>query len=247
MNDIFNLKRFGLLFREQTSKNLKIFLMGSVLVFAVLFALDLISLIGTKSQTLKFDFRIGYYSVFIFPAAILLSSSWFSYLSKKAPETGNLMLPVSAFERILVSFIINIVIFSILYFIIVFSVELILFQDFKILKYVTDFTKYWTFYCTLFFFQSMFLIGSLIFKKAAIIKTGFSVFIIFVLMQLIHTFSMSIAFKDIPNLNYGEVFFGSDYRIVSPIIFEKVLLYLIYLGFPLIWIASYFKIKEKQV
>lgn len=247
MNNIFQLKRFGLLFREQTSKNLKIFLMGSVLVFAVLFALDLISLIGTKSQTLKFDFRIGYYSVFIFPAAILLSSSWFTFLSKKAPETGNLLLPVSAFERILVSFIINVIIFSIIYFGIVLSVELILFQDFTILHYLTHFSKYWSFYSALFFIQSLFLFGSLIFKKAAIIKTGFSLFIFYIFIQLIYTLLMNLVFKDIPNLKYGDVIFGGNYQIGNPAYINTIFNYLVYLGFPLIWIASYFKIKEKQV
>jgi hypothetical protein len=247
MSDIFNIKRFGLLFREQTSKNLKLFLMGAVLVFAVLMILDIIFIIAAGHYNVKFDIRLGFYSIFIFPAACLLSSSWFSYLSRRAPETGNLLLPVSAFERILTAFIINVIIFSIVYFLIVLSVEIILFQDFQILHYVTHFLEYYTFYSILFLFQSFFLIGSLIFKKAAIIKTGFSIFVMFIILQLINNLVISIVFRNIPNLNFGDVFFVHGNNIIAPPFFETISKWLIYLGLPLVWVASYFKLKEKQV
>ena len=52
---------------------------------------------------------------------------------------------------------------------------------------------------------------------------------------------------DIPNLKYGDVIFGGNYQIGNPAYINTIFNYLVYLGFPLIWIASYFKIKEKQV
>lgn len=247
MSEIFNLKRFCLLFKEQTSKNLKLFLMGAVLIFAVLLILDIISIIAVGHNQLKFDVRFGFYMFFIFPSAFLLSSNWFSYLGKRAPETGNLLLPVSAFERILVAFIINVIIFSLVYLLIVLSVEIILFQDFAILYYVTHFFKYYTFYSTLFLLQSLFLIGSLIFKKAAIIKTGFSIFVILIILQLINNLTISIVFRDIPNLNYGDIFFNHSSNLVPPVYYNTIMKSLLYIGFPLVWVASYFKLNEKQV
>lgn len=247
MNEVFNLKRFGLLFKEQTSKNLKLFLMGTVLVFAVLFALILISIIAMNDQHLKFDIRLGYYAFFLFPSALLLSSIWFSYLSKKAPEIGNLLLPVSAFERILVAFIINVIIFSLLYLLIVLSIELILFQDFTILQYVFHFFEYYTFYAALFLLQSIFLIGSLIFKKAATIKTGFSIFVILIILQLISTITLRLVFTKIPSSNFGDMFFNNSYHLIKPAYSGTMDNIIIYMGFPLIWVASYFKLKEKQV
>ncbi len=246
MNDVFNIKRFGLLFKEQTSKNLKLFLMGTVLVFAVLFALMLISIIALNNQHLNFDIRLGYYAFFLFPSALLLSSIWFSYLSKKSPEIGNLLLPVSAFERILVAFIINVIIFSLLYLLIVLSIELILFQDFTILHYVFHFFKYYTFYAVLFFLQSIFLIGSLIFKKASTIKTGFSLFIIIIILQLISTITLRLTFKVLTS-DFGDMFFTNNYQLIKPSYSGTIENILIYMGFPLIWVASYFKLKEKQV
>jgi len=247
MNDIFNLKRFGLLFREQTSKNLKLFLMGAVLIFAVLFILDLIFIIPSTTHQVKFQNRLGIYHIFIYISAFLLSSNWFTYLSKRSPETGNLLLPVSAFERILVAFLINVIIFSMSYLLIVLSVEIILFQDFTILQYLTHLNDYYLYYSVLFLFQSLFLIGSLIFKKTAIIKTGFSIFVILIILQLINNLTINIVFRDIPNLINNDVFFNQNSEFSSPGYFQIIQNYIIYLGFPLIWVASYFKLKEKQV
>lgn len=247
MSDIFNLKRFCLLFKEQTSKNLKLFLMGAVLIFAVLLILDIISIIAVGQNQLNFDVRFGFYLFFIFPSAFLLSSNWFSYLSKSAPETGNLLLPVSSFERILVAFIINVIVFYLVYLLLVLSVEIILFQDFTVVQYVTHFFKYYTFYSALFLFQSLFLIGSLIFKKAAIIKTGFSIFVIMIILQLINNLTISIVFRDIPNLNYGDIFFNHSSNLVPPVYYNTIMKSLLYIGFPLVWVASYFKLNEKQV
>ena len=247
MNDVFNLKRFTLLLKEQSSKNLKLFLMGTVLVFAVLFAINLIVLISSGFQIIKFDDRLGIYAVSIFPAAFLLSSTWFTYLSKRAPETGNLLLPVSAFERILVAFIINVIVFSLIYFLIVLSIEIILFQHFEILYYFTHFFKYHLFYSSLFLFQSFFLFGSLIFKKAATIKTGFAIFICFIILQLINNLVMSIVFRNVHNINYSMMFFNNEAFLITPLNIRLILLWIIYTGVPLMWVASYFKLKEKQV
>lgn len=247
MNEVFNFKRFGLLFKEQTSKNLKLFLMGAVLIFAVLFILDIIFIMSSYSHIVKFDIRLGFYHVFMYISAFLLSSNWFSYLSRRAPETGNLLLPVSAFERILVAFIINVIVFSLFYLLITLSVEIVLFQDFAIMYYVTHFFKYYTFYSTLFLLQSLFLIGSLIFKKAAIIKTGFSIFVILIIIQLINNLIISIVFRDIPSINYGNVFFNQENNLITPHYFKTITNGLIYIGLPLVWVASYFKLKEKQV
>lgn len=248
MNEIFNFKRFGLLFKEQTSKNLKIFLMGSVLVFAVLFILNIILLTTSKNHQINFNTRSDIYNVFLYITAFLLSSNWFTYLSKRSPETGNLLLPASAFERILVAFIINIIIFCFIYLLICTSVEIILFQEFYILKFLIDsLDNYYNNFSILFLLQSLFLIGSLIFKKAAIIKTGFSIFVILIIFQLINSFTISVVFRDIPNFINNDVFFNQNSNLSSPIFFQYMQKYLIYLGFPLIWIASYFKIKEKQV
>ncbi|MEI6821096.1 MAG: hypothetical protein WCL51_04120 [Bacteroidota bacterium] len=247
MNDIFNAKRFTLLLKEQSSKNLKLFLMGAVLIFAVLFALDLLALISTGLHTLKFDVRLGFYGVGIFPTAFLLSSTWFTYLSNRAPESGNLLLPVSAFERILVAFIINVIVFSLIYFLIVLSIEILLFQHFEILYYFTHFFKYRLFYISLFLFQSFFLFGSLVFKKAATIKTGFVIFIGFIILQLINNLVMSVVFRNVHNINYSMMFFNNEAFLITPLYIRLILLWIIYLGFPLMWIASYFKLKEKQV
>ena len=247
MNDVFNLKRFTLLLKEQSSKNLKLFLMGTVLVFAVLFAINLIVLISSGFQIVKFDDRLGIYAVSIFPAAFLLSSTWFTYLSKRAPETGNLLLPVSAFERILVAFIINVIIFTLIYFLIVVIIEIILFQHFGILNQIIGSIKFRLFYGSLFLFQSFFLLGSMVFKKAATIKTGFTIFLCFIILQLINNLAISIVFRNVTNIHYGQVFFNYDSFSIAPLYFKTIMSWMIYIGLPLMWVASYFKLKEKQV
>ena len=247
MNDVFNLKRFTLLLKEQSSKNLKLFLMGAVLVFGVLFALDLLYIISSGITKLHLNIRLGFYMVCIFPSAFLISGTWFTYLSKSAPEIGNLLLPVSSFERILVAFIINIIIFSLIYFLIVIIIEIILFQHFEILYYFTHFFKFRLFYSSLFLFQSFFLLGSLIFKKAATIKTGFAIFICFIILQLINNFVMSVVFRNVHNINYSNMFFNNEAFLITPLYIRLILKWIIYIGVPLIWVASYFKLKEKQV
>ncbi|NVN93821.1 MAG: hypothetical protein HXX18_00920 [Bacteroidetes bacterium] len=246
MNEVFNLKRFGLLFKEQTSKNLKLFLMGTVLVFAVLFVFSLLSILSNYTNWQAFNNRIELYKIIIFPTSCLVSGIWFTHLSKSTQGSGNLMLPVSAFERILIAFIINIIVINLMNLLIVLSIEVIFFQKIYILRFAKYFFIDYRFYNLLFLLQSLFLIGSLVFKKVSILKTGVTIFILLIIFQLINVLSINIVFRDIPNLNYNDVFFNQNSNLVTPKYYDFLMRCISYIGFPLIWVASYFKLKEKQ-
>jgi hypothetical protein len=251
MNEVFNLKRFGLLFREQISKNLKLFLMGSIVVFAILFALNLITILSISNHLSNENTRFGYYLTLMFPAGILLSGFWFSNLHKSSIETGGLLLPASHFEKICIAFIINVIVFIIMYILIVLSLELILFQEIKILRIIIKHgLRYGSalneFYMPFLALQSVFLFGSLVFKKSAPIKTGFSLFIIFLILQFIHLIVFKIHFRNQNLYDYGD-FLGGNSDIVPSYFFHTFTKVVYYCSFPVFWIASYYKLKEKQV
>jgi len=251
MNEIFSFKRFGLLLKEQIYKNLKLFLMGTIVVFAILCALNLIAILSSSNQILDFDTRAGFYVALLFPTGILLSGFWFSSLQKPSIEIGGLLLPASHFEKICIAFVINVLLFIIMYILIVQAVEFVLFQDTKFLKiimkhglrYGSNINELYLWFLAL---QSIFLFGSLLFKKLAPIKTAFVLFLIYLLLLIIHIVVLKHVFKNGNFNNIGKLFF-STYSIKIPLFYEKIMEIVIYSSFPIFWIASYFKLKEKQV
>ncbi len=248
MNEIFNLKRFGLLLKEQIHKNLKLFIMGSIVVFAVLCALNIIGILSSSNHELKFDDRLGFYGFILFPLGILFSGFWFAKIHKTSPEIGNLLLPASHFEKIGIAFIINVLIFFILYLLIVVSVDFLLFQDADIFMYVIRIDKIFNFYLTFFALQSVYLFGSIYFKKLAPIKTSIVIFVICIVLQIIHLIILSYVFKKDNVTHFGDFFFGGNYFYKAPDFYDKILeILFLYVCFPIFWIASYFKLKEKEV
>ena len=251
MNEIFNLKRFGLLFREQISKNTKLYLMGAIVVLAILCALNLITILSTSNHVLSQDTRYGFYISLMFLTGILLSGYWFTNIQNSSIETGGLLLPASHFEKICIAFLLNVILFIFIYILIVVTVELALFQDTKILKiilkhglrYGSNVNK---FYMSFLALQSVFIFGSLVFKKIAPIKTGFSLFIIFLVLQFIHLIVFKFHFKNQDVKEFGDFLSGNSY-IIPSYFYHTLSKIVLYSSFPIFWIASYFKLKEKQV
>ena len=251
MNEIFNLKRFGLLLKEQISKNLKILIMGTVVVFAILGALNLISILSTSNHIVNDDTRFGFYISLMYPAGILLSGFWFTNIQKSSIESGGLLLPASHFEKICIAFLINVILFILIYIIIVVTLELAMFHDIKILKIILKHgLRYGSnlndFYMPFLALQSMFLFGSLLFKKMPPLKTGFTLFLIYIGLMIVHTIVLKNVLKDDNYTNIRDFIFG-QYNIQVSAYYSIIMKIVFYSSFPVFWVASYFKLKEKQV
>jgi hypothetical protein len=250
MNEIFSFKRFGLLLKEQIYKNLKLFIIGTIVIFAVLCAINMIMILSLNDSNNFFikqhEIRLFYYAILLFPTGLLLSGFFFTNIQKSSPDIGNLLLPASHFEKICIAFIINVLLFSVTYLIIIISVELVMFRDIILLKYILNLKSNYSFYLSFYALQSTFLFGSLLFKKLAPIKMGFVLFVIFLILQFTHLIVLKFHFANQDVKYWGDFLSENSYIKVSS--FYKIFMNtLLYATFPIFWIASYYKLKEKQV
>ncbi len=102
--------------------------------------------------------------------------------------------------------------------------------------------------------QSIMILGSMIFEQWALIKTGFSVFVIALLIGLLFNLAIKLSYGDLyerlQQIETQNDNIDGYHNFVSPVssFFNDMLKILAkYVAIPLILIIAYFKLKEKQV
>ena len=259
MNQFFSFDRFSLLVSKHWADNKKRYLL-SVLAFAGLlitwFAFTLI--IDDDADRMSLDVQLSTYFFSLFIAGTLYASQYYSELASKPKGSNFLLVPASTFEKFLCSLLYTVILFFLVltavFYIINFSMVTItnsIYANDATFKKAPvanifdvtffEFDNNYALNFLLFFFaiQSIFLLGSVYFRKYSYIKTIISgVVAWFVIAGL--TFFI---YKDL----YPKSKFGDDEPAFPSWLTMLISISLMYVVAPLFWTFTYFRLKAKQL
>lgn len=258
MNNFFNLKRFLRLFAKQTAEHYRTYLM-SVGVLAGVMLLGGGFLFFVIPEAPDAGLQTAMFVILMLIAGTIFTSTVFNDYGDKSKAIVAVTLPATAFEKFLVGWLYSYPIFMIVYTGVFYLVLIGLGsirhwpvgQHFDVLSLHQDMiTMVLVMYSIL---HAISIFGAILFKKLHFIKTGFAFFIGYALIMIANTLFL----KAITGLNvikiampYGYLNFdagGKYYSIAEegPISLGVIItLSVIAL---LIWVAAYFRLKEKQV
>jgi hypothetical protein len=273
MNQVFNFNRFSLLVLKHWADNKKRYLL-SILAFIGL-------LIGWFTFTILIDsrFPVGQglqlvtYFFSLFTVGSFYASQYFRELGSRSKGINFLLVPASAFEKVLCSLLYSVVLFFVVFTAAFYLVDILMvwiaqnfvsdipypadqkgllnvFEAAKIhISPETTVNILWI-YFTL---QSVFLLGSVYFEKYSFIKTVIAGFVLFFLLFCFVYFLYDL----MPKGDYTSGLLTSyvikthgkeDYLVQLPGWFGQLLYYLFMYGTAaFLYIVTYFRLKEKQV
>ncbi|RYZ30012.1 MAG: hypothetical protein EOO10_04345 [Chitinophagaceae bacterium] len=274
MNQFFSFKRFTLLVIKHWADNKKryglsmlafIGLLITWFVFTMLTGMDDTPM-GRGAQQITFFLSL-------FAVGTFYASQYFRDLSSRAKGINFLMVPASAFEKLLCSLLYSVLLFFIVFTAAFYLVDFLMvaiantlpgsetpaqkvsvINVFKVI--ILRFNKDSTVNFLLFFFsvQSVFLLGSVYFEKYSFIKTIISGFVgAFILFCFMYFFTEYL----LPDGDYPMGFLTAyrvyvdgvrDQLIQIPHWIGDVFRFLAMYGIaPFLWIVTYYRLKEKQV
>ena len=259
MNDIFEIKRFTGLFTKHTAENYKTYLMSIAVLIGGLGII--ISFISYTSEGHISVIEQGMvFLIVMFLSGSVFTSMIFSDLGDRKRAIPILTLPASHLEKTLVGWIYAYVLFQFVYLFCFYLVDITIIHisnENLINKnnIVNVFSSEDRFYIAFFQFaiiNSICFIGAIWFEKMHFIKTAF-VFLIFVLLLTFFNylsigwmFNVNVAkaspFNGIGFLENGKFWFIRGNHQSNIILFATVVL-----TSSILWICSYFRLKEKQV
>src|ERR1700744_1604068 len=256
MNNFFNPRRFGLLFIKHTAEHIRTYLMSLAVLagVALLGGSFIFFIIPSPPDT---GFQTACFVMLLLISGTLFTSTIFSDYGSKTKAIPAITLPASAFEKYLVGWLYSYPIFIVIYtgvFFLILSVLANMGHWQASFQYMTlrqpDMYMVLVIYSLL---HSVTIFGAIFFNKLHFIKTGFSFFIGYGFILLINT----LILKAITGLTivklampFGYLTFFADGRFYSVSVqtggTDEMILVAIFLSSALIWVAAYFRLKEKQ-
>jgi len=257
MNQVFSFKRFGMLLRKLTVENFRGYLMSLVVVMGIMAIVMGIIHYNTRSPMGE-GVQMVLFVLFLYLAGTIFTSNVFANLGDKKKAIATLMLPCSSFEKFFVGWLFSYLIFQALYILVFYVITIAslhmgnwpesqihvtnVFNNVANDAIIT-FTAYA-------FLHAVMLFGAVYFKRMHFIKTAFAFFIIGLVIWLVndqvlqgmihHPISGNPPFT---GANFKD---GAEYQQVD---LNRVnwLIALFGLLSVMIWCATYFRLKEKQV
>jgi hypothetical protein len=273
--NVFDLNRWLLYIGKHWNENGKKYLLslGAIAGLMVLWYSFLILVTGTRP--IGDNMQVITYYVGLCLGGCMLASLLFADLSDGPRAIHFLLLPVSAFEKLLGALLYGVVLFFIGYTMLFYVVDFIMIKvaynlaaaahhidraDITANQVINVFVSpaargdnfYIYFLLVYIGVQSAFLLGSVYFVKFSFIKTTISVLVIFLfLVFFVHIIIGSF----LPAGNFNEPFSiyriykpGNDLAVLLPDWLSNILLFLFkYSMAPVFWVAAYFRLKEKEV
>ena len=275
MNAVFDLNRWLLYVGKHWNENRKKYLLslGAIVGLLVLWFSFLILTSGERP--IEVNLQAVTYYVGLFLCGSLLASLMFADLSDGPKAIHFLLVPASALEKLLSALLYGVVLFFISYTLVYYLVDFIMVKvayNAAVTAHHTEFLTpaaaqvvnvfvtpheqgdnfYIYFLLAYIGIQSAFFLGSVYFVKFSYIKTAVSVLVAFVSLAF---FIHKVMGSFVPDGNFYEPF--STYRIYKPSgdvavqlpdWLSNILLFLFkYIMAPVFYVATYFRLKEKEV
>jgi hypothetical protein len=272
MNQFFNFNRFSLLVSKHWADNKKRYLLSMVAFAGLLTAWFVFTILVDSRYPMGQGIQMITYFFSLFVVGSFYASQYFRDLGSRSRGINFLLVPASAFEKILCSLLYTVILFFVVFTALFYLVDILMVsitKSFVVIDYPRDekgvlnvfesarlpFDGKSTINILLIFFaiQSIFLLGSVYFAKYSFIKTIISGFVVF----LIVFFFLYFIYEMMPDGGYANGTItsyhinieGKDGYLVSvPGWLGQILNYMLFYGIaPFLYIVSYFRLKEKQV
>lgn len=273
MNQFFSFKRFSLLVAKHWADNKKRYLLSIIAFAGLLIAWFVFTMLIDDRILMGQGIQFVTYFFSLFIVGTFYANQYFRELGSRSKGINFLLVPASAFEKILCSLLFTVILFFIVFTSVFYLVDVLMvgiaksFQTaampesekglinvFGAARLPLDGNSALNILLVFFSVQSVFLLGSIYFEKYSFIKTIITGFVIFFIVFL----SVYFLYEMMPNGGYVNHFLtsyrvnnggkGNDYLVSVPVWLGQILYYfLMYGAAPFLWIVTYFRLKEKQV
>lgn len=257
MDQFFSFRRFSLLVLQHWANNKKRYVLSVMAFLGLLIIWYVFAIIIGDDKLLSIEFQQITYFMSLFVTGTFYASQYYRDLASRAKGSNFLLVPASAFEKFLCSLLYTLILFFAVFTATFYLVDIIMVNIANsvdaIKKYhgkipiinvfdVTffSFNNNATLNFLLFFFsvQSAFLLGSVYFRKYNFLKTIISGFVIWLILFLIvYFFYQENSAEAYSDGNEGEM----------PNWIAQLIQGLAYVLAPLLWIVTYYRLKQKQV
>jgi hypothetical protein len=256
MSNIFNARRFGMLFIKHSTEHYKTYLMASGVLIGVMLLGGgfIIYLIETP---IDLNMQSVLFMPIYFLAGTIFTSTIFGDISDRKKAIASLTLPASHFEKFLVAWLFSYLIFSVVfmgsyYLILMLLLNLRHWPNQHIEVFSIFHQPAASFLLLFTLLQSIAFYGAIVFEKLHFIKTGFCFFIAVGVLTLFNTSFIEALIGRVirPATPFAVIgFLDHDrYVVVASIAQTDGLVgWLILCVSILFWIAAYYRLKEKQV
>jgi hypothetical protein len=258
VNNFFSFRRFGRLFVKHTREYIRTYLMSLFVLLGVL-VLAGFFFFFVLPEPPDTGFQEASYAIMLILAGTIFTSTVFQDFGDRTRAIPALTLPASGFEKFLVGWLYSYVIFILVYtgvFYLALS-GLVTAKNSATGKHFSLFSPWEPDIILAFVFFSVLhavaLFGSAFFRKLHFIKTGFIFFIVLVVTLVFNTLflkaitGLSIVKMAIP---FGFADFAVNDREYSAVVIGRgpfIDMGTLLVAAVLLWVAAYYKLKEKQV
>jgi hypothetical protein len=258
MNNFFSFQRFSRLFVKHTAEHYRIYLM-SIAVLAGVLLLGGSFLFFVVPDPPDIGLQTAMFVVLMLIAGTLFTSTVFSDFGDKNKAIPALTLPATVFEKFLVGWIYSYPVFLLIYtgvfYVALTGLGALRHWDAK--QHFVLFSLHQDgFYIVIIIYSllhALALFGAIFFNKLHFIKTGFGFFIGYAVIMIANTsflrfvtglsvdkFAMPFGFL---NFNVG----GKYYAVAVMGLPSLSVILVLCVSTILVWVAAYFRLKEKQV
>jgi hypothetical protein len=258
MNEVFSFRRFLRLFAKHTAEHYRAYLM-SVAVLAGVLLLGGAFVFYMIPHPPEVSFQIVAFVFLLVIAGTIFTSTVFSDLGERNKAIPALTLPATALEKYLVawmySYPIFLVAYTMVFYLVLYGLSIGRHWDAGLHFYIMDVRHQGMGSVILVFsvMQAFAFYGSIFFKKLHFIKTGFAFFAGLGVMVLCNTILLEIMTGlrvlklSIPFGNLNFYIKDRNYQIGPSDTNPLLLPVLMALATVMIWVAAYFRFREKQV
>lgn len=258
MNNSFSFRRLGLLIRKQWYDNSRLYILSVLALFGLMaFVLLMWGLVDGGNRDEEDSYNIFIVGLFI--VGLIFSGLTFSQLGDKAKAIHWLSVPATHFEKLLTGIFYSTILFTLVYAAIFLILQpltfwLIELQGYKVIPQAEwsggiFFALYAYFAC-----QALFVLGSVYFARHAIVKTLLFSLIAFSLFLLYVSFLQTTLSADFEHLRFRGFGVVEDARgqpvkvyALSKFVGSFIENFLKYAFVPVFFVATYFRLKEKEI
>nr|WP_068890908.1 hypothetical protein [Pedobacter panaciterrae] len=259
MNETFNFTRFINLFKKHTAEQYKIYLMSTgVLIGVLILILGFISYSthGHMAPAIQGAMFVN----FLFFSGTIFTSLIFTDLGDRKKSISTLSLPASHFEKYLVSWLYSYIVFQLIFLGCFYLIDYLVItisnansQDkMEVINVFSPDRKVWVSFLVFAILHSICFFGAVFFEKLHFIKTVFSFFVFITVLcllnpVLLHTIFQTEINDGIP-FNMVGLIINKEYIYIEPTQTSYIIATTIAILISVIlWISTYFRLKEKQV
>jgi hypothetical protein len=270
MNQFFSPQRFSLLVAKHWADNRRRYVLSVVAVIGLLFIWFVFNMLADTTTRMGKTIQAITFFLLLLGAGIFYANQYFRDLGAKPKGINFLLVPASTFEKLLCSILFTCIFFFIAFVAAFYLVDVIMItiseklyntplpenekgilNIFEAGRLPAEDNSPINLIWFYFSIQGAFLLGSVYFEKNSFIKTIIAGFLVFFILFLIAYLCYNMMPEgDYASLGSYQIFNDDkkDFLVTVPVWITKFLFYSLMYGTPpFLWLATYYRLKEKQV